>query len=528
MSNPFAPEEPEPEALAPKDGVLKYTLRPGTGRLHPIRGDQVDLIYTIKIPRGQPNAGKELEHKSLNRYAIGSGQVCPGLDVLLGSMIEGERSSARLKKAYAAADASRELLVELLLVHKDQVIVPGEVVRKRVYRAAPSFAADSPPYVADWAQVRADVGLAECKDAPTTSVDFMVGDGSVPEGIEKGLVDLTAGEVVELQMSPEYCEAGVDNNPLADLITLDSTESHAVLRVTIVRVSLPAALEPEALMRLAANLKEQGTRALKATRTRRAWERYKMGCQLLQANSQDLQDRADFAASLAALLLNRSLAAAKCNLHQDAETACSQVLECSSENVKALFRRGQARVSLGKWTEARADLTRARSLDKGVDADVRKELHRLKSLESQRKQHETKFFKSMFAESEIYSESERAPQGLAFPCKKDLVPIDLQEIYDEIEEEEEQEETMALAKAAMEKGRRAQSLAPVNPWDRSGKKQEMEQHNSMIAEMTQAGKEKDAKHYESGRWMKNHPHHHEEWIQKRKVKEEKGSSDDES
>lgn len=58
-----------------------------------------------------------------------------------------------------------------------------------------------------------------------------------------------------------------------------------------------------------------------------------------------------------------------------------------------------------------------------------------------------------------------------------------QEIYDEIEEEEEQEETMALAKAAMEKGRRAQSLAPVNPWDRSGKKQEMEQHNSMIAEV---------------------------------------------
>lgn len=44
-------------------------------------------------------------------------------------------------------------------------------------------------------QVRADVGLAECKDAPTTSVDFMVGDGSVPEGMEKGLVDLTAGEV---------------------------------------------------------------------------------------------------------------------------------------------------------------------------------------------------------------------------------------------------------------------------------------------------------------------------------------------
>lgn len=63
-------------------------------------------------------------------------------------------------------------------------------------------------------------------------------------------------------------------------------------------------------------------------------------------------------------------------------------------------------MALLQWTEARADLTRARSLDKGVDADVRKELHRLKSLESQRKQHETKFFKSMFAESEIYSESE--------------------------------------------------------------------------------------------------------------------------
>lgn len=44
-------------------------------------------------------------------------------------------------------------------MHKDQVIVPGEVVRKRVYRAAPSFAADSPPYVADWAQVIAELAV---------------------------------------------------------------------------------------------------------------------------------------------------------------------------------------------------------------------------------------------------------------------------------------------------------------------------------------------------------------------------------
>ena len=39
----------------------------------------------------------------------------------------------------------------------------------------------------------------------------------------------------------------------------------------------------------------------------------------------------------------------------------------------------------------------------------------------------------MFAASvEIYSAAERAPAGAAFPCRRDVVALDVDEVYDEV------------------------------------------------------------------------------------------------
>ncbi|KDR82368.1 hypothetical protein GALMADRAFT_237649 [Galerina marginata CBS 339.88] len=65
-----------------------------------------------------------------------------------------------------------------------------------------------------------------------------------------------------------------------------------------------------------------------------------------------LADRAD-----PTFPLNRAAAYLKLGKHEDAERDCTTVLGLSKNNVKALFRRGQARIGVGKLLEAQKDFT---------------------------------------------------------------------------------------------------------------------------------------------------------------------------
>ncbi|KAG8774408.1 hypothetical protein FRC15_001312 [Serendipita sp. 397] len=63
------------------------------------------------------------------------------------------------------------------------------------------------------------------------------------------------------------------------------------------------------------------------------------------------------------LPLNRAAAYLKLNKFQDAERDCSKVLLFDPKNIKALFRRGQARAGLGDYTKALVDLDQVLSLE---------------------------------------------------------------------------------------------------------------------------------------------------------------------
>lgn len=74
--------------------------------------------------------------------------------------------------------------------------------------------------------------------------------------------------------------------------------------------------------------------------------------------------------------LNRAAAYLKLGKNEDAERDCSTVLDLSPNNVKALFRRGQARLGVGKLVEAQSDLRQALELEPG-NAAVKEELTKL-------------------------------------------------------------------------------------------------------------------------------------------------------
>ncbi|CAE6465345.1 unnamed protein product [Rhizoctonia solani] len=77
--------------------------------------------------------------------------------------------------------------------------------------------------------------------------------------------------------------------------------------------------------------------------------------------------------------LNRAAAYLKLNKNEDAERDCTTVLKLQANNVKALFRRAQARVALGKLQDARTDLVAAAKAEPG-NAAVRTEFTKVEGL----------------------------------------------------------------------------------------------------------------------------------------------------
>ncbi|KAE9391156.1 TPR-like protein [Gymnopus androsaceus JB14] len=69
----------------------------------------------------------------------------------------------------------------------------------------------------------------------------------------------------------------------------------------------------------------------------------------------------------------------KLGKNEDAEKDCTAVLALNASNVKALFRRAQARKELGKLVEAQKDLEQATSLDPSNES-VKTEMIAVKDL----------------------------------------------------------------------------------------------------------------------------------------------------
>ena len=95
------------------------------------------------------------------------------------------------------------------------------------------------------------------------------------------------------------------------------------------------------------------------------------------------------------LMLNLAACQLKFQQYAHAVSNCTRVLEMESENVKALYRRGQALVMMNDFDRAREDLSKAKKLEpanKAIDDQLR-------LLESKQQAHDAKYkdaLKTMF------------------------------------------------------------------------------------------------------------------------------------
>ena len=152
-------------------------------------------------------------------------------------------------------------------------------------------------------------------------------------------------------------------------------------------------------------LKERGTQLYKMRRFRRAESVWHEGVRLfgfwkpedsvMDPQDAHLRENNKLRALSNPLLLNEALLMRRRGAYKEAETNCDEVLENDSRNAKAWFRRGQVRVDLQKWEDARHDFTKAVECG-AVQSEVDKELNRLRKLERQQDLKDGKALKHTF------------------------------------------------------------------------------------------------------------------------------------
>ena len=156
-------------------------------------------------------------------------------------------------------------------------------------------------------------------------------------------------------------------------------------------------------LEIAKQYKETGGELFKLDKTKGAAICYSKALKYLipvdpdiQLEVQQLQEYEKEIFSLqSVLMLNLAACQLKFQHFPHAVKNCSRVLEMEADNVKALYRRGQALVMMNDYDRAREDLTKAKKLEpanKAID-------EQLKLLESRQQVHDAKYkdaLKSMF------------------------------------------------------------------------------------------------------------------------------------
>ncbi|CAB9507172.1 cis-trans isomerase [Seminavis robusta] len=236
---------------------------------------------------------------------------------------------------------------------------------------------------------------------------FTIGKGQVIKGWDEGFQSMKIGEKAILSCRSDYAygdhghppkiPGGAQLNFEVELLDFKEKEVEKWQMTEAQRIEK------------ATKLKAEGTELFKQKKFAEAAQKYTSATSYavgegITGDDIPEAERPLFVASCS----NAAMCFLKTKDYPEAIHACNQVLEIEAEattNIKALFRRGTARMNMGLLKEAKEDFMTAYNHDK-TNKDVRKALQELKAKHEENKKKEKAAFGGLFASggSSLYDE----------------------------------------------------------------------------------------------------------------------------
>jgi len=283
-------------------------------------------------------------------------------------------------------------------------------VKKKIIQEAPEGASGPPPngneveahYTGTLSSDGSKFDSSRDRGKP---FKFTIGQGMVIKGWDEGFASMKVGEHAILKVRSDYGYGDSGSPPqippkaelLFDVELLDFKE----------KPKERWQMSTEERLAHANKLKAEGTEFFKKKDFWKAIERYKDAAshsvdEGISGNDIPEDERPLYVSCWS----NVAMCFAKLKEWADAIAACNYVLAIESEektNIKALYRRGLARMRLGMYKEAKVDLMDAYNVDK-KNKDVRKALAQLKEDVAAAKKKEKEAFGGFLGKTGLYND----------------------------------------------------------------------------------------------------------------------------
>ncbi|XP_014791337.1 peptidyl-prolyl cis-trans isomerase FKBP4 isoform X1 [Octopus bimaculoides] len=350
--------------ITPKQdgGVIKEILRPATSEEQPTNGDTVIVHYVGTLLDGSEFDSSRSRGEKFS-FALGEEKVIKAWDIGVATMKKGELSRFTCKSDYAygkrgfhdkiGPDATLVFEIELFDWKEDLSPKKDDSIIRRMISKGEGT--DTPN---DGATVNVHyIGYYEDKQFEDRDVTFVIGEGSaedVIEGLDIVVKHFKFNEHSTIEIDAKYAY-GEEGNAKFNI------PPNARLKYDVTLKSFEKAkeiwrMDAKEKLRQAELAKNKGTQYYKSEKYQIAVRQYKKIVSYLE-NESSLEDDEEVQKKslLLAAHLNTALCHLKTNDSHHAIQACDKALEIDEQNVKGLFRRGQAKMNENDYKEALGD-----------------------------------------------------------------------------------------------------------------------------------------------------------------------------
>ena len=283
-------------------------------------------------------------------------------------------------------------------------------VKKKILTPAPGDALGPPPSGYDvtahyTGTLKADGSKFDSSVDRGKPFKFTIGQGQVIKGWDEGFASMKIGEKAILEITPAY---GYGERRSPPKIPGNATLNFEVELLGFQeKIKEKWEMSDEERAAMAIKLKAEGTESFKEQAFATAALKYELAGDYavgegIEGDAVPDEERDVYVSCW----LNAAMCHIKLKSWTEAIAAANKVLEIEqeAENVKALYRRGLARMHVGLLKESKDDLMEAYNVDSG-NKDIRKALAQLKEAMAEAKRKEKAAFGSLFKQN-LYDDKE--------------------------------------------------------------------------------------------------------------------------
>jgi FK506-binding protein 4/5 len=238
---------------------------------------------------------------------------------------------------------------------------------------------------------------------------FVLGDGSVVDGLDRAIQSMKLGEVARITLTPSMAYGSAPDllMPHSDV----SADDPICIAVTLVSFQKAKDMWSMSFVEKADEMMKRkllGNKLFVEGRIPFAIKAYERAVALFDSPTTELTLGVKKRVNELLVQSHVNLAACFDRRHDSSQviTHCSKALDIEPSNVKALYRRGSAYIAIDDYYNASADLKYALQLSPG-NADIKRRLLRLSALQTRQDRKDKKLYSNLFTRLSKMEENEK-------------------------------------------------------------------------------------------------------------------------